>query len=246
MQCLNCHNTIETPFCPHCGQSSQVARITGRDIYKGIPQSIGNFDRGFLHTLVSLLRNPVVLTRDYLSGKRARHQKPLQFFLIITTLQVILAKLILAVKTSFSGGEGSSLLQAAPAWLQQMISNSPAIIALVLFPFIALGFYAGYRKHGNNIGEHFYISLFLFSYIQVVSMLTNLLVLSFPGLQDYLGFLYIPIIYWFYYAFYRGKTRGFLTSFLRTTASIGLTLGLMMAFASAIFLLVMQIGRLIS
>jgi hypothetical protein len=245
MQCLNCNTVFDSNFCPFCGQSGQVRRITGKEVYKGILQSVGNLDRGFLHTLFSLVSNPVALARDYLDGKRVSHQKPLTFFLIITTLQVVLNKIIMALDNSFSVQDGGGIAEG-PVWLAQMIGNSPAIIALVIFPFIALGFYMGYRKHGNNFGEHFYISIFLFSLIQVGFLIANLLILAFPGLQTYLGLIYIPIIYWFYFAYYRGKTRNVLTSLLRTTASILLSLVLMIVFASAMFVLVVQVGRLIS
>lgn len=245
MHCLNCQTPIESNYCPSCGQSVKVRRITFQDIYKGILQSIGNLDRGFMHTLVSLLRNPVNLTRDYLAGKRVRHQKPLAFFLIITTVQVLLTKFTLALQNPASGASFSGI-PGGPEWLYRLISNSPAFIALFLFPFLALGFYTGYRKHGHNIGEHFYISVFLFSFIQVVFILSNLLVLMIPGLQTYVGLLYIPIIYWFYFLMYRGKTRSILTGFLRTTVSICLTLLFMMVFASVTFMFVVQTLRLIS
>lgn len=245
MHCLNCQTPIVSNYCPACGQSVRVGRITGREIYKGILESVGNVDRGFLYTLVSLLRNPVALTRDYLSGKRVRHQKPMTFFLIITTAQVLLTRFTLAINNSASEAAFSGI-PGGPDWLYRLIGNSPAFIALNLFPFLALGFYTGYRKHGHNIGEHFYISIFLFSFIQLLFLFTNLLALMIPGLQTFVGLLYIPVIYWFYYAMYRGKTRSILRGFLRTTASICLTLLFMMVFATVAFTLVVQTLRLFS
>lgn len=89
MVCLNCGNTFEGNFCPHCGQSAEVKRLQAGEMLKN---AIGPFvggDNRFLRTAWQLITRPGHLVRDYLLGKRIRYYHPLQMYVFLLTAYAI-------------------------------------------------------------------------------------------------------------------------------------------------------------
>ncbi|MEM8733262.1 MAG: DUF3667 domain-containing protein [Planctomycetota bacterium] len=83
-RCLNCESELcqESRYCKHCGQKVGPRRSSVRELATEFLHSISQVDGKFLLTLRHLLLNPGFLTRQYLSGKKARYLRPIT----ITTL----------------------------------------------------------------------------------------------------------------------------------------------------------------
>lgn len=88
--CLNCSTTFVGNYCPHCGQSAKVKRLT---IAQGVSDLIGiftNFDSGFFHTCWELIYRPGYMIRDFLNGHRKEYIKPLQLIFILATIMTVM------------------------------------------------------------------------------------------------------------------------------------------------------------
>lgn len=99
MVCLNCNNTYEGAYCPHCGQSAKTKRLR---LIEMVNDFIGSFvggDNKFLNTSVGLICRPGHLVREFLVGKRARYYNPLQMFVFMLTIYAIISYL-LGINTS--------------------------------------------------------------------------------------------------------------------------------------------------
>ena len=77
MNCKNCGNIVEGEYCNHCGQRSNVGRITLSSLLNELTESIFQIDRGFFYTLTQLFARPGKSIREYLNGKRRKHFKPI-------------------------------------------------------------------------------------------------------------------------------------------------------------------------
>ncbi len=88
--CLNCGNTFEGEYCPHCGQKADTKRLKLLELLRN---SIGPFvggDSKFLRTCRGLLVRPGHMVREYLQGKRAPYYNPLQLYIFLLTIYAIL------------------------------------------------------------------------------------------------------------------------------------------------------------
>lgn len=88
--CLNCSTTFVGNYCPHCGQSAKVKRLT---ITHGISDLIcifTNIDSGFFHTCWELIYRPGYMMRDFLDGHRKEYIKPFKLIFILATIMAVM------------------------------------------------------------------------------------------------------------------------------------------------------------
>lgn len=100
MKCLNCGNEFEGAYCPFCGQSAKVRRLTLATMFEGLMGALFNFDRGIWRTIGHLFSKPGTMISDYIEGKRASYVNPFSLLVILTT--------IFAVEAFFIGKENES------------------------------------------------------------------------------------------------------------------------------------------
>jgi hypothetical protein len=97
-RCPNCGTRINDNFCPHCGQENERRIVSLRLLAKDVVDNFFTLDARLPQTLMPLLFNPGLLTREYLAGRRARYARPSRLYLAISVTFFF----ILSV---FSGGE---------------------------------------------------------------------------------------------------------------------------------------------
>ncbi len=93
--CLNCGHRFNGNFCPHCGQSAHVERLTAVSLLEEFLHAFTHFEKGFFHTSWSFLYRPGTSAINYLNGKRKKFQQPVGYFLIWTGLYVLLHNFII-------------------------------------------------------------------------------------------------------------------------------------------------------
>lgn len=103
MKCLNCGNEFEGAFCPECGQSAKVRKLTMATLFEGLMRALFSFDKGIWRTLGHLFSKPGTMISDYIHGKRASYINPFSLLVILTTIFVIEAHLLGGVKKERSG-----------------------------------------------------------------------------------------------------------------------------------------------
>ena len=84
--CKNCGHTGHGNYCFHCGEKYHAKKITLSSLVHEIIHFFTHFDKGFAFTVKELARHPGQMQRQYLEGKRTRHQKPFSFFFVCGTL----------------------------------------------------------------------------------------------------------------------------------------------------------------
>ena len=81
--CPTCGATVDSPFCPCCGERRLEARdLTLRGLFERIATAVTNVDRRVMRSVLALLRHPGELTVAYVTGRRKPYIGPLQVFLL--------------------------------------------------------------------------------------------------------------------------------------------------------------------
>ena len=89
-KCLNCGNTFEGNFCPHCGQKATTKRL---HITTMLTQTFKTFvggDNNFIKTFTSLCYRPGYMVREYLIGKRSSYVSPIKMLVYMVTAYAFL------------------------------------------------------------------------------------------------------------------------------------------------------------
>ena len=89
-RCLNCGAEFHGPFCAACGQRFVPANPTVAELTADAWHELSGYDGRIASTLRGLL-HPGKLTRDYLSGQRARYLPPVRIYLIVSVLYFVVA-----------------------------------------------------------------------------------------------------------------------------------------------------------
>jgi hypothetical protein len=92
--CLNCRADLVGRFCHICGQENLEPKETVWQLVTHFLNDITHFDGSFFNTTKFLIQKPGFLSREYITGKRARYLHPIRmyvftsafFFLVFFTL----------------------------------------------------------------------------------------------------------------------------------------------------------------
>ena len=93
-KCLNCGNTFEGNFCPHCSQKAKTKRLKLSEIIGDFVNSFIGGDNKFVRTCHDLIVRPGHMVREYLLGHRCQYYNPLQMLIYIITVYSILTYLL--------------------------------------------------------------------------------------------------------------------------------------------------------
>ena len=89
--CKNCEAEYQGRFCPNCGQKAKTKRITFRQVMSDLRDQFWHFDKGFLFTIIALVKQPGHTIRDYLAGKRVNYVKPMKYLFWMAAVSIILS-----------------------------------------------------------------------------------------------------------------------------------------------------------
>lgn len=161
MNCKNCEHILEGEYCNHCGQKSNVGRITLSTLLNELTESIFQIDKGFFHTLMQLFTRPGKSIREYLNGKRRKHFKPIAYLITFSTIYFIMSKMIGQntwmddLITGFA--EGGSNKEEIPEILTWFAKNY-AYTTLLLIPVFSFTSFISFWGAGKNYIEHLVIN----------------------------------------------------------------------------------------
>jgi len=89
--CLNCGNTVEERYCSRCGQENIETKDSFLHLLKHFFEDVTHYDSKFFITIKDLLVKPGFLTKEYLSGKRAKYLHPIRMYMFISFLYFLMA-----------------------------------------------------------------------------------------------------------------------------------------------------------
>lgn len=142
--CLNCHAHFKGNYCPECGQKATVKRITGGAVIAEVIHFFTHLEKGFLHTSLSLLAKPGLVSLDYLEGKRKNYQPPVSYLLIWTSVYILAHNFIIRAFSYTLSNEALTLpgiTEEANEMLRKhftlFIAPLPVVSALLIFLILA-------------------------------------------------------------------------------------------------------------
>lgn len=185
MECRNCGETIENNFCPICGQSKRVDRITWSSIWNDFSNNFLGFNSGFMFTVKRLSIAPGNAVRGYLEGHRKNFMQPVQFYLLILTLYFLINNWLgidfLEIQNEYvpkdTGVEDEKKKEVMNKVNELIYSNFKLLVTLSI-PFIALVLKWMYRKSGFNFVELLVFSFYIGSIQYLISEVLSVIYLS--------------------------------------------------------------------
>lgn len=91
--CQNCETELKGPVCHNCGQVGDTYHRSAGALVRQIIDGFINLDGRVARTLPRLILRPGRLSRDYLSGKRARFIPPFRLYIVASLLMFLVAGL---------------------------------------------------------------------------------------------------------------------------------------------------------
>jgi len=92
--CKNCNKPVHDLYCSHCGQKTNFERITLAYIGHELFHFFTHLEKGFLFTTVQMLIRPGRTAKNFIDGKRKNYQSPVSYFLVWTTIYILLLYLV--------------------------------------------------------------------------------------------------------------------------------------------------------
>lgn len=103
--CQNCERPLDADFvfCPACGQKTDTRRLHLREILYDAWAQLTDIDRGLFMLLRDLVARPGTVAREYIAGKRKKHFGPLNFYLIVGTILILMMNATVWLRDSVHG-----------------------------------------------------------------------------------------------------------------------------------------------
>lgn len=101
-ECKHCGTVFEGNFCPRCGQSRAVSKVTKHGFVKAFLEAYPQLAGTYLRTMWELLFRPGYLIRDYFRGHRVPYAGPFKTFIVTVSIFALFTQVI---KPQFSQEE---------------------------------------------------------------------------------------------------------------------------------------------
>ena len=88
--CKHCGTTFQGNFCPRCGQSRAVSKVTRRGFVLTFMEAYPLLASTFLRTVEELVYRPGYMIRDYFRGHRVIYCGPFKTFILMASLMALL------------------------------------------------------------------------------------------------------------------------------------------------------------
>jgi len=185
--CPNCQSTVDTPFCPTCGERPvRPLDLSAKGIAAQVLKTVGGLDGRVLRSVRELLLRPGALTLAYQQGRRKPLIGPLQLFLLANVV-FFLAQSLTHTKIFSSpldshlhrqdwsafaqqlvaqrlAATHSTLERLTPLFDQAVVLNAKSLVVLMAFPF-ALLLPLFFRANGRPFAVNAVFSLHLYAFL---------------------------------------------------------------------------------
>jgi hypothetical protein len=162
--CKNCGINFKGNYCFNCSQKAGTARLRFSNIISEFWHNFTHTDKSIFGLFSSMVVNPGLVIREYISGKRKKYFSPFAFFLIIT------AALIFVTGKVFKYED--SLFQVRNEFGQYLSKNYNIIIMLSL-PFLAIILKLVFFKLRYNFAEWCTFLVFTFGFINAIQLIIH-------------------------------------------------------------------------
>lgn len=205
--CLNCHQTLESNFCPNCGQNAKTHRFSLEHfVLHDLVHGVFHLDKGFFYTLKELFLRPGHSIRAYVQGKRVKHFNYFTFIILIITIGHLvgtMSKINLIDTTNYFSDDQRLLTKFG-----ELMQAYPKLFTLARIPVLAVFSLLFFRKSQQNFTEHLVLNIYKVSGELCIAIVFTLLAALFKNSIPYAyffdGVALFTLIYsvWFYYQYF--------------------------------------------
>jgi len=216
MNCKNCGNVISGDFCDQCGQKASVKRISLNNLMNDLSESIFQIDKGFLFTFRELFIRPGDSIREYLSGQRIKHYRPISYLLVLSTVYFLITNItkqntwINDAIIGFTNGASDTSKEIVIPSIIAWFADNYAYSTLLLIPIFSLASYICFKKYDANYFEHIVLNSYITGqqaiFYSLFALLNAIVKSEFiESIPFFISTLYCIMVY---IHFFRGKGRG--------------------------------------
>ena len=173
--CTNCHPHVTSNYCCDCGRPTKLQRVDSRYVVHEI-QHVLHFEKGFLHTVKELLRNPGPVIEEFISRDRSRLVKPV-VFLVVTSLVYTMIEHFFHIEQGYINysEHDDSAVAAISAWVQNHYGYANIIMGVLIAFWLKLLYKSTYN---------FFEILIMLCFVMGMGMLILSVFSLFEGLTD--------------------------------------------------------------
>ena len=159
--CKNCNQHFKGNYCNHCGQPAETHKLDFHYLVHEIQHGLFHFDKGLLYTIKALFTRPGNSIREFISGKRIMHFKPLSYLIVLATLNGFLYHLFIKAAPTIIKitGNSNEIIDFVNA-NEWMISHY-SIFNLLCLPLFALCSFLAFKKSHYSYVENLILNAFL-------------------------------------------------------------------------------------
>lgn len=205
-KCLNCHNILQSKFCPNCGQSAKTHRFSLNLFFTEVfINGVFQIDKGFFYTFKELFLRPGHSIRAYVDGSRANHYNYFTFIVLLITFGHLLAGMLhfeLIDATHYFSQDQSLLKRFA-----EITREHPKLFTLLKIPFLSIVSLVVFRKARLYYTEHLVLNIYKLSAEIILAIFLSLLSIYFAEkytfvFQAMVAVLSVLYSIWYYYQYF--------------------------------------------
>ncbi len=229
--CPNCSYTLEKEFtyCPGCSQKTNVHRLTMHDVMHEAVHYFTHADKGVFGLLKDLVLKNGTVAKEYVEGKRKKYFPPLNFYLLVATIFVIIInfaskqtpadinKLHPELQSITDPVRKQTVIriyerQAIAIGFMNKYSN---IVAMIALPLLSALYFLFYIKGKYNYTEHLTAGMYMMGFSNLLYVLIFIPISYLAGTEHgksslitVSSFMFTQAVYCaiFYYKFMGGKS----------------------------------------
>ena len=173
--CLNCGTESVGRFCPECGQSLAVGRLTAKNLAEYCSAGLLRVNTTFFKTMGCLLVRPWVVIKDFIDGKRVRYTPPFVMLVLLVFYDILFMRWL-----GLAARRDEAFLKQQPEMMQNIdaivrfFTENEAVTALLLILPVLFAVRLAYRKVGagrHNWVEYMFAGVFFLCLIYSVDVI---------------------------------------------------------------------------
>ena len=184
LDCKSCGAASTGKFCPNCGQSMTVKKLSFHELIHEVFHLFTHLDKGYPYTLKMLLLSPGKMQKQYVEGNRVKYQKPFSMFFISASVCALIFYWVnSALIKYYHLGDTKETAFFHQYWVLLQVCMLP------LYCFIS---FLCFKKARYNFGEIVVSQLYTFSFIFLLLALIQLFKFINPHLET--RYIELPLI----------------------------------------------------
>ena len=182
--CKSCGSGGTGKYCSNCGQTYSTKRISLKGLLHDLFHFFTHLEKGFGYTLKQLIVAPGTMQREYVEGKRSKHQKPLSMFFICISINAVARYFIFEILAKYYHQD---TLAAADYFHQYQI-----FLYIIIVPLMSALTWLFFWKGKYNYAEITVSQLYSFSFILLLVVPIGLLKFVWHDLDT--AYIELPLV----------------------------------------------------